>query len=258
MRKSASHYFEDGQLMFKRAKGDDDRQESPTWLSQVFLPLYKKANVAIQAVAEVAAWCCASYHEKEALRVAFCQYVCVKHDYDDFYEWLKDSVKPFLGPGKPDWDWIRERIHQANPSWSLVEAEPMAVQEWWEGYTIKGKMLMGFSLSHWEVEWGEREKMLITLNEAAKKLSSVSKLLRSSPQPSGSDMRKIKKEFEDAVEEYIDCFKCGIKFLKHPRIPPRFRLNPKLVRYHDWVGKADRAADKMEQCAEDVSASLEK
>ena len=42
---------------------------------------------------------------KEALVEAFCKYV-----EDDYYEWLKDNFKSFFNYGKPDWQWIRERI----------------------------------------------------------------------------------------------------------------------------------------------------
>jgi len=42
---------------------------------------------------------------KEALVEAFCKYV-----EDDYYEWLKDNFKSFFNHGKPDWQWIRERI----------------------------------------------------------------------------------------------------------------------------------------------------
>ena len=42
---------------------------------------------------------------KEALVKTFCKYV-----EDDYYEWLKDNFKSFFNYGKPDWQWIRERI----------------------------------------------------------------------------------------------------------------------------------------------------
>jgi len=42
---------------------------------------------------------------KEVLVEAFCKYV-----EDDYYEWLKDNFKSFFNYGKPDWQWIRERI----------------------------------------------------------------------------------------------------------------------------------------------------
>ncbi|MCJ7657057.1 MAG: hypothetical protein MUO55_04660 [Candidatus Atribacteria bacterium] len=42
---------------------------------------------------------------KRALVETFCKYV-----EDDYYEWLKDNFKPFFNDGKPDWQWIRERI----------------------------------------------------------------------------------------------------------------------------------------------------
>ena len=42
---------------------------------------------------------------KEVLAGAFCKYV-----EDDYYEWLKDNFKSFFNYGKPDWQWIRERI----------------------------------------------------------------------------------------------------------------------------------------------------
>ncbi|MDY6918411.1 MAG: hypothetical protein SVP26_10815 [Chloroflexota bacterium] len=41
----------------------------------------------------------------KALVEAFCQYV-----EDDYYEWLKDNFKSFLGDGEVDWDIVRERI----------------------------------------------------------------------------------------------------------------------------------------------------
>jgi len=44
---------------------------------------------------------------KEALIEAFCKYV-----EDDYYEWLKDNFKLFFNHGKPDWQWIRERIQK--------------------------------------------------------------------------------------------------------------------------------------------------
>jgi hypothetical protein len=42
---------------------------------------------------------------KEQLVEAFCQYV-----EDDYYEWLKDNFKSFVGDGELDWEWIRGRI----------------------------------------------------------------------------------------------------------------------------------------------------
>jgi len=42
---------------------------------------------------------------KEALVETFCTYL-----EDDYYEWLKDNFKSFFNYGKPDWQWIRERI----------------------------------------------------------------------------------------------------------------------------------------------------
>ena len=42
---------------------------------------------------------------KETLVEAFCKYV-----EDDYYEWLKDNFKSFFNYGKPDWQWIREKI----------------------------------------------------------------------------------------------------------------------------------------------------
>ncbi len=37
----------------------------------------------------------------------FCKYV-----EDDYYEWLKANFKTFFNHGKPDWNWIRERINK--------------------------------------------------------------------------------------------------------------------------------------------------
>ena len=42
---------------------------------------------------------------KKALVEAFCQYA-----EEDYYEWLKDNFKSFSNDGKPDWDWVREKI----------------------------------------------------------------------------------------------------------------------------------------------------
>jgi len=42
---------------------------------------------------------------REQLVEVFCQYV-----EDDYYEWLKDSLKSFFGDGETDWEWIREKI----------------------------------------------------------------------------------------------------------------------------------------------------
>ena len=42
---------------------------------------------------------------KEEIVKTFCKYV-----EDDYYEWLKDSFKSFFNYGKPDWQWIGERI----------------------------------------------------------------------------------------------------------------------------------------------------
>jgi len=42
---------------------------------------------------------------KEVRVETFC-----KNVEDDYYEWLKDSFKSFFNYGKPDWQWIRERI----------------------------------------------------------------------------------------------------------------------------------------------------
>ncbi|MCX6748664.1 MAG: hypothetical protein NT076_03595, partial [Candidatus Pacearchaeota archaeon] len=44
---------------------------------------------------------------KEALVEAFCKYV-----EDDYYKWPKDNFKSFFNYGKPDWQWIRERIEK--------------------------------------------------------------------------------------------------------------------------------------------------
>jgi len=42
---------------------------------------------------------------KEKVVETFCEYV-----EDDYYEWLKDNFKSFFNYGRPDWQWIRERI----------------------------------------------------------------------------------------------------------------------------------------------------
>jgi hypothetical protein len=42
---------------------------------------------------------------KEVLVKAFCKYIK-----DDYYEWLKDNFKSFFNYGKPNWQWVRERI----------------------------------------------------------------------------------------------------------------------------------------------------
>ena len=42
---------------------------------------------------------------KEVLIEVFCKYV-----EDDYYEWLKDNFKSFFNYGKPDWQWVREKI----------------------------------------------------------------------------------------------------------------------------------------------------
>jgi len=42
---------------------------------------------------------------EKALLEAFCKYI-----EDDYYEWLKDNFKSFFNCGKPDWQWIRQRI----------------------------------------------------------------------------------------------------------------------------------------------------
>lgn len=44
---------------------------------------------------------------KEVLVETFCKYV-----EDDYYEWLKDNFKSFYNYGKPDWQWIREKIEK--------------------------------------------------------------------------------------------------------------------------------------------------
>ena len=44
---------------------------------------------------------------EEALVETFCKYV-----ENDYYEWLKDNFKSFFNYGKPDWQWIRERIEK--------------------------------------------------------------------------------------------------------------------------------------------------
>lgn len=44
---------------------------------------------------------------KEEIVETFCNYV-----EDDYYEWLKDNFKSFFNYGKPDWQWIRERIEK--------------------------------------------------------------------------------------------------------------------------------------------------
>jgi len=43
----------------------------------------------------------------EAIVETFCNYV-----EDDYYEWLRDNFKSFFNYGKPDWQWIRERIEK--------------------------------------------------------------------------------------------------------------------------------------------------
>jgi len=47
---------------------------------------------------------------KETFVETFCKYV-----EDDYYEWLKDNFKSFFNCGKPDWQWIRERIKKRVP-----------------------------------------------------------------------------------------------------------------------------------------------
>jgi len=43
---------------------------------------------------------------KGALVEAFCEYA-----ENDYYEWLKDNLKSFLGGGEPDdWEWVRGRL----------------------------------------------------------------------------------------------------------------------------------------------------
>lgn len=44
---------------------------------------------------------------KEKIVEAFCQYV-----ENDYYEWLKDNFKSFFNHGKPDWDWIKNRVNR--------------------------------------------------------------------------------------------------------------------------------------------------
>lgn len=44
---------------------------------------------------------------KEEIVEAFYNYV-----EDDYYEWLKDNFKSFFNYGKPNWQWIRERIEK--------------------------------------------------------------------------------------------------------------------------------------------------
>lgn len=44
---------------------------------------------------------------KDALVEAFCKFT-----EDDYYEWLKDNFKTFFNHGKPDWNWIREKIQK--------------------------------------------------------------------------------------------------------------------------------------------------
>jgi hypothetical protein len=43
----------------------------------------------------------------EAIVETFCNYV-----EDDYYDWLKYNFKSFFNYGKPDWQWIRERIEK--------------------------------------------------------------------------------------------------------------------------------------------------
>jgi len=45
--------------------------------------------------------------DRGVLVEAFCQYV-----ENDYYEWLKDNLRSFLGSGEADWDWVRGRIAQ--------------------------------------------------------------------------------------------------------------------------------------------------
>jgi hypothetical protein len=47
---------------------------------------------------------------QEEIVETFCNYV-----EDDYYEWLKDNFKSFFNYGKPDWQWIRERIKKHVP-----------------------------------------------------------------------------------------------------------------------------------------------
>jgi hypothetical protein len=44
---------------------------------------------------------------EKALVEAFCKYV-----EDDYYEWLKNNFKSFFNYGKPNWQWIREKIEK--------------------------------------------------------------------------------------------------------------------------------------------------
>ncbi|MFQ5965786.1 MAG: hypothetical protein ACE5KZ_16055 [Candidatus Scalinduaceae bacterium] len=42
---------------------------------------------------------------EEVLVETFCEYT-----EDDYYEWLKDNFKSFFDHGKPNWNWIRDRV----------------------------------------------------------------------------------------------------------------------------------------------------
>jgi len=46
---------------------------------------------------------------KEAIVETFCKYI-----EDDYYDWLKDNFKSFFNYGKPDWQWVRERIKKCD------------------------------------------------------------------------------------------------------------------------------------------------
>jgi len=242
--------------MLEGAKRDVGRKADLEWF-QSFLPLYKKGNVVIQTVAEVAAWCGASCHAKRA-DFSHWEDKEAAREWQESYsalvqEWWEDSKKK-----RQEWTEDPLAMSESHVAKVLEWQERYIAkdQEWWEGFTVKGKMLLAFQLVHWDEYGEERERMLIVSNGAAKDLSSVLKLLRRMPQPKSLEMRKIKKGFEGAVKEYIGCFKRGVKFLKNPVIPRRYRLNPKMLLYIDWVGAAERASDKMQQCDEAVSAFL--
>ena len=67
-----------------------DRKVVREFLEEEFMEIEIPEDITNKAIVEI-----------------FCNYV-----EDDYYNWLKDNFKSFFNYGKPDWQWIRERIEK--------------------------------------------------------------------------------------------------------------------------------------------------
>jgi hypothetical protein len=69
-------------------------------------------------------------------------------------------------------------------------------------------------------------RQLRPLQEAIEKLPSILELLRHGPEPSGSEMRKLKKQYESGLEAYIESCEWGLEYLNTSVETQRYIFSP--------------------------------